>query len=146
MSCFQPVQRDTAHMLLLLLEPIQMHTHHHMNPVPCLMLPELLPWKQMPVQVPAPWGSCLITRRPFKWAMSFFNLQKWIFKKKKNTTVPVYKFEIAIRTLGPWKFNSVFQLLKAILTAKLSIFSHFSHGMSSKGFILPRVFTASFFF
>lgn len=140
---FQPVQPNTAHMLLLQLEPVQVHTHHHMEPVPCLMLSDFSSWKQMPVQVPAPLGSCLSGRTPVQMSSAIPQLSE--VNIPENTTGSVYKFEIARKTFGPWKSNSLFQLLIASLTANLSIFSHFSHGMSAKGFILPQIFRVLFF-
>lgn len=140
---FQPVQPNTAHMLLLQLEPVQVHTHRHMEPVPCLMLSDFSSWKQMPLQVPAPLGSCLSGRTPVQMSSAIPQLSE--VNIPENTTGSVYKFEIARKTFGPWKSNSLFQLLIASLTANLSIFSHFSHGMSAKGFILPQIFRVVFF-
>lgn len=68
-------------------EPVHIHTHHHTTPVSCLMLPDLLSWKQMSVQAPAPLGSCLRGGAPIR--MSSVILQLSEVNIPENTTVPV---------------------------------------------------------
>lgn len=66
------------------------HTHHHMKPVLSLTPSDLLCWKQMAVQVPAPLRSCLSSGVPVQ--TGFFVLQLSEVNIPGNTLVPVYKF------------------------------------------------------
>lgn len=90
---FQAAWLDPADILLVELEPTWppgRAEHCRMNPVPRLMLPHLLCWKQTTAQVPAPLGSRLSSGAPIQ--TGSFILQLSEVNIPGNTIVAVYKF------------------------------------------------------